>query len=237
MAGKPKPQAVDYLVVAPHPDDAELGMGGTMAKLLGAGRRVGVVDLTSGEPTPFGTPAARKGETAASTRVLGLTVRLNLALKNRELEATLTNRRRLAEIYRTLRPRVIFIPYWLDAHPDHTAATQLAEQARFQAKLTKTKMAGRPHYPPRVIYYYCTHLRRSADVAFVIDISGEIEVKTRAVECYRSQFWKGRGDEAGAVLQYVLQANRYWGMQINRSFGEPFAVRETLGVDSIDHVF
>lgn len=237
MAGKPRPKTVDYLVVAPHPDDAELGMGGTIVKLLGAGRRVGIVDLTSGEPTPFGAPAKRKRETSASTKALGLTVRMNLGLKNRELLPTLANRRRLAEVYRTLRPRVIFVPYWLDAHPDHTAATQLAEQARFHAKLTKTKMAGRPHYPQRVIYYYCTHLRRSADVAFVIDVSDQIETKARAIECYRSQFWEGRGDQAGAVLQYVLQANRYWGMQINCSYGEPFAVRETLGIDSIDHVF
>ena len=150
---------------------------------------------------------------------------------------TLANRCRLAEVYRALRPRVVFIPYWHDAHPDHTAATLLAEQARFHAKLTKTKMAGRPHYAPRVIYYYCTHLRRSADVAFVIDVSGQTETKTRAIECYRSQFWDGRGAEGGAVLQYVLQANRYWGMQISRSYGEPFALRETLGIDSIEHIF
>ena len=227
---------VEYLVIAPHPDDAELGMGGTMLRLLAEGRTVGVVDLTSGEPTPFGSPAKRRKETAAATEVLGLTVRLNLGLKNRELEATLANRRKLAEVYRRLRPRVIFIPYWLDAHPDHTAATLLAEQARFQAKLTKTPMAGIPHYPPRVIYYYCTHLRRSADVAFVIDVSDHVETKMRAVECYRSQFYDGRGDQAGAVAEYVRCGNQFWGFQINRRFGEPFAVRETLGLDSPVHI-
>ncbi|MBN2584540.1 MAG: bacillithiol biosynthesis deacetylase BshB1 [Planctomycetes bacterium] len=230
------PQTVDYLVVAPHPDDAELGMGGTIAKLLAAGRRVGVVDLTSGEPTPFGTRAKRKRETAAATKVLGLTVRLNLGMTNRELLPTLDNRRRLAEAYRTLRPRVVFLPYWLDAHPDHTSATQLAEQARFHAKLTKTRMRGEPHYPGRLIYYYCTHLRRSADVAFVVDVSGHVDRKRQAIECYRSQFYDGRGDQAGAVLDYVLDANRYWGHQINRDYGEPFAVRETLGLDSLDSI-
>ena len=230
------PTTVEYLVIAPHPDDAELGMGGTMVKLLRAGRSVALVDLTDGEPTPFGTPAKRRREAAASARVLGLTLRLNLGLKNRELEATLANRRRLAEVYRTLRPRVIFIPYWHDAHPDHLAAGELATHARFHAKLTKTAMKGEPHYPPRVIYYYCTHLRRNADVAFVIDTSAEMDTKVAAVNCYRSQFYDGRGDRAGEVVQYVRDGNRYWGHMIGREFGEPFALLETLGLDSPEHI-
>ena len=225
-------ETVEYLVVAPHPDDAELGMGGTIVKLLRAGRRVGIVDLTSGEPTPFGTPAKRRRETAASTRVLGLTCRLNLGLKNRELEATLPARVRLAEAIRLLRPRVLFIPYWHDAHPDHIAATTLAVQARFHAKLTKTKMKGEPHYPERVIYYYCTHLRVHDDVAFVVDVSDEFAAKEQAVACYRSQFYDGRGAQAGAVMRYVADANRYWGHMVNRTYGEPFAVREVLGLES-----
>jgi len=226
------PETVEYLVVAPHPDDAELGMGGTIAMLLARGRHVGIVDLTSGEPTPFGTPAKRRRETAAATAALGLTVRLNLGLKNRELQATLPARVRVAEAYRVLRPRVVFIPYWNDAHPDHLAATTLATEARFHAKLTKTAMRGEPHYSERIIYYYCTHLRTHADVAFVVDISEHFAAKTRALECYRSQFYDGRGRQAGAVAEYVANANRYWGGQINRMYGEPFAVRETLGLSS-----
>jgi bacillithiol biosynthesis deacetylase BshB1 len=227
-------QTVEYLVVAPHPDDAELGMGGTIAKLLGAGRRVGVVDLTSGEPTPFGTPAKRRRETAAASAALGLTTRLNLGLKNRELEATLPARVKLAEVLRTLRPRVLFIPYWRDAHPDHLAATRLAIEARFHAKLTKTRMKGDPHYPARVFFYYCTHLRTNGDVAFVVDISDEFAAKRKAVECYRSQFFDGRGPQAGAVVEYVRDVNRYWGHLINRQYAEPFAVQEVVGVAGLD---
>jgi bacillithiol biosynthesis deacetylase BshB1 len=229
-------QTVEYLVVAPHPDDAELGMGGTMVKLIRAGKRLGIVDLTSGEPTPFGTAATRRKETAAASAALGLKVRLNLGMKNRELEATLANRVRLAEAIRTLRPRVLFIPYWKDAHPDHLAASALAVQARFHAKLTKTNMKGEPHYPARVIYYYCTHLRTHSDVAFVVDTSEEQATKVKAVACYRSQFYTGRGQEAGAVIQHVTDANRYWGHMINRRYGEPFTVQETLGLDSPDGI-
>jgi bacillithiol biosynthesis deacetylase BshB1 len=225
-------QTVEYLVVAPHPDDAELGMGGTIVKLLAAGKRLAVLDLTSGEPTPFGTPAKRRRETAAASAALGLTLRLNLGLPNRTLEATLAARIKVAEVYRTLRPRVLFIPYWRDAHPDHLAASRLATEARFHAKLTKTRMKGEPHYAERVLYYYCTHLRTHDDVAFVVDVSEEFPTKVRAMECYQSQFFEHRGDGAGAVLQYVADANRFWGQQINRSYGEPFAVQETLGLAS-----
>jgi len=223
-------ETAEYLVVAPHPDDAELGMGGTIVKLLRAGKRVAVVDLTSGEPTPFGTPAKRRRETRAASAVLGLTTRVNLGLANRTLEATLAARIRVAEAYRTLRPRVLFLPYWRDAHPDHLAASLVATQARFHAKLTKTRMKGRPHYAERVLYYYCTHLRTHADVALVVDVSEEWAAKVKAVECYRSQFFEGRGKRAGAVLEYVGNANRYWGQMINRQYGEPFTVQETLGI-------
>jgi bacillithiol biosynthesis deacetylase BshB1 len=200
--------------------------------LLARGKRVGIVDLTSGEPTPFGTPAKRRRETAAATAALGVTVRMNLGLKNRELQVTLPARVKIAEAYRLLRPRVVFIPYWHDAHPDHVAATALATDARFHAKLTKTRMKGEPHYPARLIYYYCTHLRTHADVAFVVDVSEHFMAKLKAIECYRSQFYDGRGGQAGAVVEYVACANRFWGGQINRTYGEPFAVRETLGLES-----
>jgi bacillithiol biosynthesis deacetylase BshB1 len=224
------PETVEYLVVAPHPDDAELGMGGTIRRLIEHGRTVAVADLTGGEPTPFGTPAKRRRETAASSKVLGLKQRLRLGLKNRRLEPTLSARVKLAEVFRLLRPRVLFVPYWRDAHPDHLAATTLAIHARFHAKLTKTPMRGRPHYPERVIFFYCTHLRTATDVAFVVDISDQFATKVKAVECYRSQFYEGRGEDAGAVVRYVADGNRYWGHQINRAYGEPFAVQETLGV-------
>jgi bacillithiol biosynthesis deacetylase BshB1 len=231
-----KVEPVEYLVVAPHPDDAELGMGGTIARLLRTGHSVAVVDMTSGEPTPFGTPARRREETKAASAKLGLQRRANLGLPNRELEATLAARVRLAEAYRQFRPRVVFIPYWHDAHPDHLAASQLGVQARFHAKLTKTKMKGRPHYPPRLIYYYCTHLRRHADIAFIVDISADFAAKVRAVECYQSQFYEGRGDKAGAAMQYVAAMNRYWGGLIGREYGEAFAVLEPLGLETLEGV-
>src|SRR5271170_7816954 len=101
-------EPLDYLVVCAHPDDAELGMGGTLALLRAQGFRVGVLDLTDGEPTPFGSPEIRARETAAASEVLGLDWRENLGLPNRRLEASLEARARLANVFRRVRPRWLF---------------------------------------------------------------------------------------------------------------------------------
>ena len=129
---------LDILVIAPHPDDAELGMAGAIMKFLAEGRRVGVLDLTSGEPTPHGSLETRRRETAAATEILGLEWRENLGLPNRSLEPTLEARTLLAAVIRREKPRWRVAPHWIDAHPDHVAATELVEAARFWAKLTKT---------------------------------------------------------------------------------------------------
>jgi bacillithiol biosynthesis deacetylase BshB1 len=221
---------LDVLVVSPHPDDAELGMGGAMLKFKAEGRSVGVLDLTNGEPTPWGSPEVRARETAAATAILGLDWRENLGLPNRSLEATLAARAELAGVFRRTRPRLIFAPYWVDAHPDHVAATQLIEAARFWAKLTKTDLPGQPYYPPRILYYYCVHLRLVPQPAFVLDISEFWEKKRAAIECYRSQFIEGRAQEPPTFIDRLRDQAAFWGWSIGTLYGEPFASREPLGL-------
>ena len=104
------PATLDVLVIAPHPDDAELGAAGAILQLQAEGRRVGILDLTDGEPTPFGSPERRARETAAATEILGIDWRRNLGLPNRSLEPTLEARRRLAEVIRQVRPRWLLAP-------------------------------------------------------------------------------------------------------------------------------
>src|SRR3954464_14754125 len=101
---------LDALIVAPHPDDAELGVGGTIVRLMGQGWKVGILDLTSGEPTPLGSIERRQAETAAANEALGHPWRRNLGLPNRSLEPTLSHRRTLAAAFREVRPRVLFAP-------------------------------------------------------------------------------------------------------------------------------
>ncbi len=224
---------VDCLVIAPHPDDAELGAAGLILKLKSEGRRVGVLDLTSGEPTPHGTPELRREETARATAILQLDWRDNLALANRSLESTLEARHQLASVIRQLKPRWLLAPYWVDAHPDHVAATELIEAARFWAKLSKTDMPGQPHYPARIYYYYCVHLKMALQPAFILDISECWGQKRAAIACYQSQFVTGRPANHPTLLEQFELDAAYWGQQIGVRFGEPFASREPLGLGGL----
>jgi len=224
---------LDVLVVAPHPDDAELGMAGAILKLKSEGRSVGVLDLSGGEPTPHGSVPTRERETAAATEILELDWRENLGLPNRSLEPTLEARAAVAGVFRQTRPRWIFAPYWVDSHPDHTAATQLAEAARFWAKLTKSDLSGRPHHAERIYYYYCVHLRELPQPAFVLDISDFCEKKLAAVACYRSQFIEGRSSDPPTFIDRLRDQAATWGWSIGTRYGEPFASREPIGLGSM----
>jgi bacillithiol biosynthesis deacetylase BshB1 len=225
---------LDLLVVAPHPDDAEIGVGGTLLVSKSQGLSAGVIDLTSGEPTPHGSLEIRARETAAATKVLQLDWRDNLGLPNRSLEPTLAARRALAGVFRTTRPKIIFAPYWEDAHPDHLAASQLVEAARFWAKLSKSDLAGEPYWPPRLLYYFSIHLKIHPPPSFVIDISGQIEPKMQAIGCYESQFIAGRSREFPTPIDDIRDRARYWGWSIGVRYGEPFASREEIGLKGLE---
>jgi len=225
--------SLDVLVIAPHPDDAELGAAGAILSMRAAGWRVGVLDLTSGEPTPFGSLELRARETAAATAVLGLDWRENLGLPNRSLEPTLEARGLLAGVIRRTKPRWLLAPYWVDAHPDHVAATQLVEAARFWAKLTKCDLPGSPHHPERIFYYYCVHLKLAPQPAFVLDISSHWETKRAAIECYQSQFVTGRSQDSPTFLERLRDEAAYWGKSIGVRYGEPFASREPIGLRTL----
>jgi bacillithiol biosynthesis deacetylase BshB1 len=224
---------LDYLVIAPHPDDAELGAGGAILLLRGQGARVGVLDLTDGEPTPHGSPEIRRRETEAATGILGLSWRGNLGLTNRALVADLEARRRLAAALRELRPEYLLAPYWEDAHPDHVAASALVDAARFWAKLTKTDLPGSPHYPRRIYYYFSVHLRLHPRPSFVLDITAHFEDKMRAIACYRSQLIDGRPATPPTVLDDLRDRARYWGWAIGAGYGEPFVCREEVGLRNL----
>src|SRR5271165_6602673 len=191
------------LVVAPHTDDAELGMAGTIVRLIGQRWKLGILDLTSGEPTPLGSLERRAAETLAANSALGNPWRKNLGLPNRSLEPTLVNRRELAGVFRQVRPRLIFAPYWEDAHPDHTAATKLVEDARFWSKLSRSDIPGTPHHPARIFYYFSVHLRIVERPSLLLDISDQVDVKIAALRCYRSQLVDNQPDDRPSVIDAV----------------------------------
>lgn len=220
------------LVVGPHPDDQELGMGGTIIKLARQGHRVHLLDVTNGEPTPFGTPEKRAKEAAAAAKIMGVERSL-LGLTNREVVHNLESRHRMAAAYRRIRPDWIFLPYPVDAHPDHVAVTRIGEDARFDAKLTNMpSIAGDPVYPKRIIYYFCTHLRMDFKPTFVIDISDTIETKIQAITAYESQMVQTNVD----VPAMVKTMNGYFGGRLGTKYAEPFFTHETLGFSGLDQL-
>jgi bacillithiol biosynthesis deacetylase BshB1 len=215
------------LVIGPHPDDQELGMGGTIARLASQGHKVHLVDMTNGEPTPHGSVEARAAEAAAAARVLGVQ-RTLLGLTNRQVVHNIESRHKLAALIRVHRPNILFVPFPIDAHPDHVAVTKIAEDARFDAKLTKSSIPGEPWHPKRIIYYFCTHLRMSFQPTFCVDISDQIETKMKAIACYQSQ----RLSEAG-IAEQVKTLTAYFGGRIETKHAEPFFSYEVVGLSGV----
>lgn len=221
------------LIAAPHPDDAELAMGGTIAKLVAGGAVVHVIDLTDGEPTPFGTPAKRAREAATAARILGIT-RSCLGLVNREVVHDLAARHAMAAVIRDWRPDVLLAPHPEDAHPDHVASTRIVEDARFDAKLTRSKIPGDPHWTPRMLHYYATHLKSIPAPSFLVDTTGFDAVRRRAIRAYRSQFVDHRANRR--VLAWLDAAAVYFGSRIGAATAEPFWSRESIGIDELGAV-
>ena len=227
---------LDVLVVAPHPDDAEISVGGLITVSRRQNLRVGVVDLTTGEPTPHGSDELRRSESQEATGILDLSWRRNLQFPNRSLQPTLSARRRLAEVFRHTRPQIILAPYWQDAHPDHVAASSLVDDARFWSKLTRSDLDGDPFWPPLLLHYFSIHLRIHPSASIVVDVSDSIDKKMASVKAYRSQLIEGRDATFPTIVDDIRDRARYWGWTIGRAFGEPLVNREQVGVSSLQDV-
>lgn len=224
---------MNIVVVAPHPDDAELGMGGTIARMVDDGHSVLIVDMTDGEPTPKGTPARRRQEAEDATRILGCQ-RLNLGLPNRSVVHGIEARHRLAAVLRAHRCDVVFAPHPDDAHPDHIAVTRITEDARFDAKLSNSTIPGDPIHPRRLIHYYCTHLRAVPAPTFALDISATAERKRASILAYRSQVID---HEPNRTLPDQVDArDRFMGTRLGVERAEPFWCRELLGIAGIGSI-
>jgi bacillithiol biosynthesis deacetylase BshB1 len=176
---------VDLLAFGPHPDDLEIGLGGTLAKHAALGHAVGLCDLTRGEMSSNGTPDERVKEAEAARQVLGATWRENLALPDRAIGSAPDHLRKVVELIRHARPRAIAVPYWRDRHPDHESSAALLRDAVFNAKLKRYEAAGDPFQPEWVCHYF---LHDAGPVSFVVDVSAHYEIKRRALACYVSQF-------------------------------------------------
>ena len=223
------------LVLAPHPDDAEIAMGGTITALVKQGVRVVVADLSDGEPTPHGSVEIRQREAGEASRILGISERRQLTLKNREIFDTVDNRKIVASLIREVRPQLLFGPYGDDVHPDHVQAAALVESARFYAKFVKSDMPHTPWYPRKHLQFFSTHIKVRFAPSFIFDISAHLDAKMESIRAYRSQFLEHAANQKR--LEEIRTEALYWGHQVGVSAGEPFLCRELTKVATAEAMF
>ncbi|MCE9499910.1 MAG: PIG-L family deacetylase [Leptospira sp.] len=224
---------INVVCVGAHPDDVELSMGGTVLRMVEAGHNVTLVDLSNGEPTPFGSVETRKKESDSAAKTLGVS-RITMDLPNRFIEDTIESRKKLAGVFRQLKCEYIFTHFEFDSHPDHVVACRLTEAARFYSKLTNSDIPGEPFFPAKIFHYFPNHIKLSLEPSFCVDITGFTDKKKAALECYNSQFIRNGN---GKVIEDTITSNRYFGLRINKTAAEPFYQRDTPDIMELAGLF
>jgi N-acetylglucosamine malate deacetylase 1 len=230
---------VDLLAIAAHRDDVELTCGGTLAKAVRAGHRVGIVDLTAGETGTRGSADLRAAEAERGARALGVVLRLNAGLADAHLANDEPSRARVVGLVRQLRPRVVILPYPIGRHPDHRIASELARDACYLAGLAKyaPEPGLDPHRPFKVLYALA-YREDPVKPSFVVDISDTFVAKMAAIRCYASQFdgAKAAGEifPTGQDLYELIRVqSAHYGSLIRVPYGEPYFTHETVAVDDV----
>lgn len=228
---------VDVLAVGAHPDDVEIGCGGTVARLARSGRTVGILDLTRGEMGTRGTPETRAREAQEAARILGAAFRESLDLGDGGLRTDRDAELLLATKIRELRPKVILNMPREARHPDHAKASRLVADAAFLAGLAALPIPGERHRPDRVV---CSMERYLFLPTFVVDVSDHWETKLAAIRAFGSQFEKdGPGSEPRTFisrpefLEEIEARGRFFGGQVGVRYGEPFFSEIPPRVDDV----
>lgn len=238
MPLEPLPQPLDVIAVGAHPDDVEIGCGGTVARLVQQGYRVGIIDLTNGEPTPnCPHPDVRLAEAAEAARILGVQMRKTLDLTNRRLFDSFETRVALATEFRRYRPKLVLglIGKTPLASPDHWQASQITDAAIFYSRLSKWDefFDGLPvHTIQKQVWYQLgtASLEIPASAGhFVVDISEAMKIKLEAIRAYKTQFPPTKD----RVFQMVLSQNQLAGSSAGFPAGELLFAATTLGVSDL----
>jgi bacillithiol biosynthesis deacetylase BshB1 len=221
---------VDLLVFGPHPDDIEIGMGGTVARHVSLGLRVGLCDLTAGELGSNGTVEERLAEADAAGALLGAAWRMNLRWRDRAIGGADQIESAVALI-RQVRPTTVALPYRHDRHPDHLAASDTLTEAVFNSGLRRYEPSQAAWKPGRVCYYF---INDSTPPSFVVDVSAVYERKRRALACYTSQFTPADAAAVGTRLtsprfrQLIESRDAQFGALAGVEFAEGFVVRDPI---------
>jgi bacillithiol biosynthesis deacetylase BshB1 len=228
---------LDVIAFGAHPDDVELGCGGTIIKLGAEGYRTGVIALTRGEMGTRGSAEIRAREFAAAADVMGVSMHKALDMPDGRVELNWENKVKVIREIRDHQPRVVFAPYWVARHPDHEAASRIVREACYLSGLKRLETGQEDHRPFKVLFYQS---RFEFSPSFVCDISSSHEKKLEAIRCYESQFFNpdsvGDGTDETLIsrpdfIKRIETRDRQYGTYVGVEFGEPFLVREALRID------
>lgn len=213
-------ETVDVLAVGAHPDDVELGCGGTLAAL---GRPFAILDLTRGEAGTRGTPETRAREAAEAARILGASCRITLDLGDGNLRTDRDAELQIIDVVRRLRPRLVLAPTANDRHPDHVRASRLVTDASFYAGLKSLPNPLAPHRPQQVVYYPSSF---TATPSFLVDVSATFERKLESIRAYRSQFEASDGPvtfiSTKGYFDGIAARAQAFGRLVNVAYAEGF---------------
>jgi bacillithiol biosynthesis deacetylase BshB1 len=227
---------LDILVFGAHPDDVELGCGGTLIKEVQCGRKVGIIDLTRGELGTRGSIQSRDDETTEATKILGVSIRENMNFKDGFFKDNEEHKIELIKKIRRFKPEIIITNALSDRHPDHPRGSQITVDACFLSGLRKIE-TGQKIWRPRAIYHYIQFNNLKPDI--VIDISKQMHLKINAVKAYKTQFFNASSNEPKTIisskdfLDSISYRAKDLGRQANCSYAEGFLVHQIPKVDSL----
>ncbi|SFI84995.1 bacillithiol biosynthesis deacetylase BshB1 [Kaistella treverensis] len=235
---------VDILAIGAHPDDVELGCGGTLAKLIAEGKTVAVVDLTQGELGTRGTNITRAAEAAEASEILGLSARENLKFPDGFILNTQEYQLEIVKKIRKYQPEIVFANAIDDRHPDHAKAAKLVSDACFLAGLVKieTESEGekQTQWRPKHVFHYIQWKNIEPD--FVVDISAFMEKKIEACLAYKTQFYdpKSTEPETPIATKDFLESLTYRAQDLGRlsgvDFAEGFTTEKLLAFKNFDGI-
>ncbi len=228
---------LDILAFGAHPDDVEIGIGGTIAVHTARGYRCGIVDLSRGEMASHGTPEERALEGEEAARVLGVEVRECAGLPDSFIKSDEESQEKVIELVRKYSPKIVLCPYYEDNHPDHINGSLLVKEACHLAGLSKYPAQGRPYRPEKLFYYF---LGKTADPTLLIDISSHVDIKWKAIACHKSQFSLPSDTRAETLvnsplfIQYLKSRDQFFGSLIRVPYAEGLIPE---GKMSLPHLF
>ena len=232
---------LDILAFGAHPDDVELGCGGTIAKEIEKGKKVGIVDLTRGELGTRGDVITRDKESLKASKILGLEFRENLNFKDGFFLNDNIHQLEVIKIIRKYKPEIVLCNAQDDRHIDHPRGAELVSDACFLSGLRKiiTKFNGvnQTEWRPNNVYHYIQWKNSSPD--FIVDVSGYMDKKLKAIQAYSSQFFDPNSDEPETLItnknfiSNVINRSADLGRLINVEYAEGFTSKKSIGVNRL----